>query len=182
MFTKLKSAWLVSKIFTEKMLDIAHRYLYGMPNIKKSQITANLFLGSQYNLIGLKKLKALGITAIVNMRTHSVYSEAQHEGIKYLHLPTIDNTPPTLEMLLKGAEFVDKEIKNGGKAYVHCRQGLGRGPSMAIAYLIKAGATYEDAFKLVKSVRTFIEPRPGQVARLQELEQYCRDAEAKQTV
>ncbi|MEO7212439.1 dual specificity protein phosphatase [Mucilaginibacter sp.] len=175
MFTKIKSWALVVYIFMQKMVDITHRYIYGLPNIKRSQITAHLFLGSQYNLIGLRKLKALGITAIVNMRIHSVYTQAQHEGIKYLHLPTVDNTPPDLDVLLKGATFMDNEIKAGGTVYVHCRQGLGRGPTMAIAYLIKAGATFEDAFKLVKSVRTFINPRPGQIKRLKELERVCRE-------
>ena len=35
---------------------------------KRTLITVNLFLGSQYSLVGLQKLKALGVTAIVNMR------------------------------------------------------------------------------------------------------------------
>ncbi|MBD1362180.1 dual specificity protein phosphatase family protein [Mucilaginibacter sp. ZT4R22] len=175
MFSKIKSSALVVYIFLQKMADITHRYVYGIPNIKRSQITAHLFLGSQYNLIGLKKLKALGVTAIVNMRIHSVYTEAQYGGFKYLHLPTVDNTPPDLDTLLKGATFMETEIKAGGIVYVHCRQGLGRGPTMAIAYLIKAGATYQDAFDLVKSVRTFINPRPGQIQRLKELEKVCRE-------
>lgn len=179
MLEKVKSTWLTVIIFLEKMMDIMHRYIFGLPNLKRSQITANLFLGSQYNLVGLKKLKALGVTAIVNMRIHSVYTEAQYEGFKYLHLPTIDNTPPDLDMLMKGASFIENEIKAGGKVYVHCRQGLGRGPTMAIAYLIKAGATYEDAFKLVKSVRRFINPKPGQRERLKELERVCRLTESE---
>lgn len=170
MLFKIKSIWIVIVIFFQKMIDILHRYIFGLPNIKKSQITAHLYLGSQYNLVGLKKLKALGITAIVNMREHAVYPKAKYVGIKYLHLPTVDNTPPPLDILLKGAEFMDTEIKNGGTVYVHCRQGLGRGPTMAMAYLIKTGATYEDAFKIIKRVRTFIEPRPSQVERLKELE------------
>jgi protein-tyrosine phosphatase len=170
MLSKLKSVWLLAVIFIQKMLDIAHRHIYGIPNLKRSQITADLFLGSQYNLVGLKKLKALGVTAIVNMRIHSVYTEAQYQGFKYLHLPTVDNTPPNLNDLLKGATFIETEINNGGKAYVHCRQGLGRGPTMALAYLIKKGLTFDDAFALVKKVRTFIDPRPEQIARLKELE------------
>ncbi len=161
-------------LFVVKIADIIHRYLFGLPVLKNSQITANLFLGSQYNLVGLEKLKALGITAIVNMRMHSVYSEAQYIGFKYLHLPTPDNTPPSLEDLQKGADFIGQEIKAGGKVYVHCRQGLGRGPTMAIAYLIKAGATFEDAYALVKRVRPFIRPRQGQVQRLREFEEVCR--------
>ena len=182
MFDKIKSFWLVVYVFIQKMLDILHRFIFGLPNLKRSQITADLYLGSQYNLIGLAKLKALGITAIVNMRIHSTYSESQYDGFKYLHLPTTDNTPPPIDLLLKGANFIKVEIDNGGKVYVHCRQGLGRGPTMAIAYLIKAGATYEDAFKLVKRVRTFINPRPGQIDRLKEFEKYCRDTEKAESV
>lgn len=154
--------------------DNAHRIVTGLPRLNRSQITEHLFLGSQYNLLGLKKLKALGVTAIVNMRTHNDYSDAEHEGIKYLHLPTVDNTPPPLDVLLKGADFIDNEIKNNGIVYVHCRQGLGRGPTMAIAYLIKTGLTFEEAYAMIKKVRVFINPRPGQVARLKELEVYYR--------
>ncbi|CAM4011431.1 Dual specificity phosphatase, catalytic domain [Pedobacter westerhofensis] len=165
---------MVVVIFGQKIYDNIYRAFKGMPTLKRSQITADLFLGSQYSLIGLRKMKALGITAIINMREHSIYSEAQYEGFSYLHLPTVDNTPPTLEILIKGAEFADQEIKSGGKVYIHCRQGLGRGPTMTIAYLLKTGLTYEDAFALVRKVRTFINPRPSQIGRLNELEQYYK--------
>jgi protein-tyrosine phosphatase len=147
----------------------------GMPTLKRCQITADLFLGSQYNLVGLRKMKSLGITAIINMREHSVYSEAQYEGFSYLHLPTVDNTPPDLALLIKGADFADREIKKGGKVYIHCRQGLGRGPTMTIAYLLSTGLTYDDAFMLIKKVRTFINPRPSQIKRLKELETFYRE-------
>jgi hypothetical protein len=167
------TSWLTLVIILcQKIYDHFYRLVFGLPTLKRSQITANLFLGSQYNLVGLKKLKLLGVTGIINMRIHSVYTEAQYEGFSYLHLPTLDNTPPSLEMLLKGADFADEQIKNGGKVYIHCRQGLGRGPTMTIAYLLKTGLTYDDAFKLVQKVRTFINPRPEQIARLRELEAY----------
>ncbi len=172
MVHKIKSLWIIFVIFLQKMFDIVHRLLVGIPTLKRSQITADLYLGGQYNLRGLRKLKLMGITAIVNMRQHSIYQEIRYGGFHYLHLPTIDNTPPTLEDLMKGADFVDAEIKNKGKVYIHCRQGLGRGPSMAIAYLLKRGTTYDDAFALVKSVRTFINPRPTQIVQLKQLEHY----------
>lgn len=149
-----------------------------MPRLKRCEITANLYLGSQYNLVGLRKLKELGVTAIINMRIHSVYSEAQYAGFRYLHLPTPDNTPPPLEVLKRGANFAQKEVDNGGKVYIHCRQGLGRGPTMALAYLLKTGLTLEDALALVKRARPFINPRPGQLARLAELEAFYNSDES----
>jgi protein-tyrosine phosphatase len=168
--------WLVFDFF----YDNIYRLIAGMPRLSRCQVTAHLFIGSQYNLLGLQKLKALGVTAIVNMRMHSTYNEAVHEGIKYLHLPTVDNTPPPLDVLVKGADFIDEEIRNGGKVYVHCRQGLGRGPTMAIAYLIKLSMTYRDAYDMVRKVRIFINPRPGQVKRLKELEVYYREQKKPQ--
>lgn len=181
MLSKIKSIITLVIIFFQKVYDNIYRVFAGMPTVKRSQITANLFLGSQYNLLGLKKMKALGITAIINMRMHSIYSEAQYEGFHYLHLPTVDNTPPPMDTLMKGADFADAEIKQGGKVYIHCRQGLGRGPTMTIAYLLKTGLTFQDAFDLVKKVRTFINPRPGQIERLKELEQYYKTNKAEQT-
>jgi protein-tyrosine phosphatase len=172
MFKKIKSTIIGAGLVLDYMYDNAHRIITGLPRLNRSQITAHLFLGSQYNLVGLKKLKDLGVTAIVNMRMHNDYDDAIHEGIKYLHLPTIDNTPPPLDVLIKGANFINDEIKSGGIVYVHCRQGLGRGPTMAMAYLIKTGLIFKDAYAMVKRVRKFINPRPGQVQKLKELEVY----------
>lgn len=172
---KLRSIWVALRIFMMMTLDNLHRLIFGLPRLKRSQITANLFLGSQYNKVGLKKMRKLGITAIVNMRIHSVYKKAQYKGFKYLHLPTIDNTPPPIADLLTGAVFIEDEINWGGKAYIHCRQGLGRGPTMTLAYLIKIGMTLPDALALVKHVRPFVNPRPGQIERLREFEIYCRE-------
>lgn len=177
MFRKIKSLVIGAGLVADYIYDNIHRVIVGIPRLKRSQITAHLFLGSQYNLIGLKKLKALGITAIVNMRVHDSYQEAVYEGIKYLHLPTVDNTPPPMEVLIKGADFIDAEIKNKGIVYVHCRQGLGRGPTMAMAYLIKLGMTYEDAYAMIRKVRIFINPRPGQIKRLRELQHYYESIE-----
>jgi len=172
MLKKIKSVVTGVALILDYMYDNAHRIIMGVPRLSRSQITAHLFLGSQYNLIGLEKLKALGVTAIVNMRTTNSYADAVHEGIKYLHLPTPDNTAPPLETLIQGATFIDDEIKKGGVVYVHCRQGLGRGPTIAMAYLIKLGLTYEDAYARIRSVRKFINPQASQVKRLKELEAF----------
>jgi protein-tyrosine phosphatase len=179
MFNKIRRLLSGTGLVFDYVYDNIYRLIAGVPRLKRSRITTHLLLGSQYNLIGLKKLKALGVTAIVNMRMHNTYNEAVHEGIKYLHLPTVDNTPPPLEVLIKGADFIDNEIKNNGIVYVHCRQGLGRGPTMAIAYLIKTGMTYKQAYHLIRNVRIFINPRPGQIEKLKELEAYYKEQRNK---
>src|ERR1700749_374066 len=101
MFKKIKRSVVIAGLVFDYVYDNIHRVVTGLPRLSRSQIRPNLLLGSQYNLLGLRKLKALGVTGIVNMRMHADYSDAAHEGIQYLHLPTVDNTPPSLEVLIK---------------------------------------------------------------------------------
>ena len=76
----------------------------------------------------------------------------------------------------------EKEVRpEFGKDYDLGWVGFVHGPSFlsrAIAYLMKMGATYEDAFATVKAARTFISPRPVQIQRLKELEIWLREQDA----
>jgi protein-tyrosine phosphatase len=170
MFKILKSHLLIFLIQVDRMIDHFWRYLTGLPQAKRSLITPNIYLGGQYGVHSVKTLKKLGASAIVNMRTHPIPKELESLGIRSLHLSTPDKTAPTISQLKKGAKFIETEVKNGGKVYIHCLFGEERGATMTIAYLISTGLTYDDAFQLVKKVRTFISPVPLQIARLKEFE------------
>jgi hypothetical protein len=148
MWTKLKSIFTFLVIFWQKIWDNIYRFFNGVPTPKRSQITANLFLGSQYTPGRSAKAK-----------------DHWHEcDRQYADIPTIANRntrtsitctcrrsiyPTPLEFLLKGVDFVAKAIKAGGKVYIHCRKGLGRGPTMNLAYLFSTGLPYDDGFALV---------------------------------
>jgi len=159
-------------ILLDRFLDFEHRLMMGVHSLDRGRINPTLYVGGQYNLRGLQKLRELGITAIINMRMHSPFRETHFKTIKYLHLPTRDHAAPSMANLMKGADFADAEIKNGGIVFIHCRQGIGRGPTMAIAYLLKTGDSFEDAFVKVKKARSFIHPTRVQMQRLKELEKY----------
>jgi protein-tyrosine phosphatase len=138
--------------------------------------SAKLYFGSQYDSKGLTRLKDIGITAIVNMRSQMVFQDEAHSQFKYLHLPTPDNNPPTLEMMINGAAFIDAEISNGGKVYVNCLKGHGRGPAMVIAYLIQTGKTFEEAHDYILNLKPEVKINVLQVMRLKELENHYKDA------
>jgi dual specificity MAP kinase phosphatase len=163
--------------------DHLYRYINGLPTMKYSQITPDLYLGGQYKIRAISILKKRGITAVVNMRMRSVHDDAERDlsWLKILHLPTPDLTAPKMKDLQKGVAFIQKEIRNGGKVYVHCRAGEGRGPTMALSYLIAEGMTYVDALAEVQKVRTFAKPTPPQVQRLKEFEELTQK-EMKQKV
>ncbi len=97
-----------------------------------------------------------GITAIVNMRRrHCDYAQGI-AGDRYLQLATSDNTPPGVDDLIRGAEFIADEINRGGKVYVHCAVGCGRAPTMTAAFLISNGDSPEQALARIRAVRPFI--------------------------
>lgn len=100
------------------------------------------------------------------MRMREIDPRVKQSGFKTIHLPTIDHTAPTLLQLKTGVNFIHKEIKDGGKVYIHCRMGEERGATMIVAYLISTGMTLEDALSLVKSIRKFVNPRKMQLEQL----------------
>lgn len=170
---KLKSIVIALWIHIDRIIDHGYRMLTGKPTVRRSQIMPSLYIGGQYKESGLKHFGGLGITAVVNMRMKADFSVEQMKPIRLLHLPTIDQTAPTIEQLQKGIRFIQDEIDNGGKVYIHCRFGEGRGPTMGIAYLLSIGMTFEDALALVKENRPFVNLTKPQKKRLQELYNTC---------
>lgn len=173
---ELYSFYLYCLIQVERAIDHAWRQVTGFPSLKRSVITPNLYLGGQYHVKSISLLKKLGITGIVSMRMSPVIQQEMLTDFHLLHLPTPDRHAPTMVQLQEGAAFIDNEIKNNkGKIYIHCHYGEGRGPTMALAYLIYSGMTYDDAVALIKKARTFIKPTALQVARLKEFEQWVAE-------
>jgi protein-tyrosine phosphatase len=160
------------KAIVYRFYDQFARKWTGVPVWAFSQITPNLYVGGQHKTKGMRGMSDEGITAIVNMREqHLCDSRNGIQGERYLHLATIDNTPPTLEDLEKGVEFITTEINKGGKVYVHCGVGVGRAPTQAAAYLISTGMTTEKALRTIQKKRPFIHLTGKQYTVLLEYEQ-----------
>jgi len=158
--------------------------LTGVSTQRYSRITPNLYVGGQIRREGWRRLQAAGVTAIVNMRREH---DDRAAGIpvppeNYLHLPTEDDTPVSLEDLRRGADWIADQIARGGAVYVHCAAGSGRAPSMGAAYLIAhTGMTTDQALATIKERRPFIMPRQAQIERLREFEALVRSTAGAQT-
>lgn len=166
----LKSLISVFIVLLQRIIDQTWRQLSGMPMMSRSIITPHIYLGGQYKKHSLRRMKKMGITAIVNMRTSPIPSTTLIHDFETLHLPTRDYHAPTILQLQNGIKFISQVIKKNGRVYVHCRQGEGRGPTMVAAYLMSTGITLDDSLNLIKRTRTFIHPNKEQTDRLKELE------------
>jgi predicted protein tyrosine phosphatase len=147
--------------------DHATRIITGAPIRHVSQITPDLHVGGQYRRRGWQRLESRGITAVVNMR---IELDDEAMGIapsRYLCLPTVDDSAPTLEQLRQGVEFIAAEIERGGAVYVHCGSGIGRAATMAAAYLLSAGLSPSEAWARLRQARPFIRPTAVQIEQIE---------------
>ncbi len=147
-------------------VDHAVRLLGGAPIRALSQITPQIHLGGQHNRRGWHKLAARGVTAVVNMRIEYDDRAAGITPARYLHLPTVDETTPSLEHLEQGVAFMAQELADGGVVYVHCGSGIGRAATMVAAYLVRQGASPKQAWARIQAVRPFVRPEPEQIEQL----------------
>lgn len=157
----------------KRYIDQVYRKNSGAPYWKYSEVTPQLYVGGQHYPKGYSEMLDKGITGIVNMR-EDYHSDVEKgvEGSHHLHLVTKDNTPPKLEDLKRGAEFIRDEIDNGGKVYIHCGVGVGRAPTMAAAYFVITGLTPDEALSKIRKVRPFIHLTGKQKNSLHEFADY----------
>ena len=149
-------------------LDHAVRIVGGAPIRALRQITPHINLGGQHSRRGWQKLAARGVTAVINMRVEYDDRDAGIAPARYLHLPTVDETPPSLAHLEQGVDFMAQEIADGGVVYVHCVSGIGRAATMVAAYLVREGLSPEQAWARMQEARPFVRPEPAQIERLAE--------------
>ena len=149
-------------------------FVYGAPSVRYSHVAPKLYVGGKYTPRDYKRFQSWGITGVVSMRTHA--SPPAPEGIELLRLPTTDWHPPAIEDLKKGTEFMERHIQNDGAVYVHCRQGEGRGPTMAAAYLISKGFSVDEALKQLSKYRPVARPNARQRKRLAEWQELCNQS------
>lgn len=148
--------------------------LFGYVPLTYSQITPQIYVGSQHGLLGKLRLRLAGINATVNLREEYDYEDRRLAFDTYFYIPVTDETPVTIEQLHKGIVFIDDQITQGKKVYVHCASGVGRSVMLVVAYFMQQGMTYDDAFAKVKLVRPFVYLFPSQQERLQEFDSHLK--------
>jgi predicted protein tyrosine phosphatase len=162
-------------------IDKFGRKLLGRPIWRFSWITPDILLGGQPARRLWRTLHMHGVTGVINLREEYDYFDEMGEAaglFRYLYLPTRDNTAPTMEHLAEGVAFMQEVLARGGKLYIHCWEGLGRGPTMVAAHLVSQGYTPDEAWATIHRVRPFVRPMPEQRARLVEFAEALAESRA----
>ena len=74
----------------------------------------------------------------------------------------------------EGVDWALDRLTNGGRAFLHCEHGVGRGPLMACAVLVGQGHSAPEALRIVRLSRWQALPNDRQLAALLEFERTWR--------
>jgi predicted protein tyrosine phosphatase len=105
-----------------------------------------------------------GVRAVVDLRQESRDDEQQLSaaGIVFLHLPTPDLEPASVQMLDRGVRFVREHAAAGERVLIHCQHGIGRSPLLALCVLVDQGWEPLRALAHAKEVRAVVSPSRSQ--------------------
>jgi protein-tyrosine phosphatase len=143
-----------------------------------SDITPQIAVGGAFRKRQIKNLKQRGVTAVVDCRLEASDDPLalQSAGIDFLHLPTLDRHGFTYAQLHEGVDWVLDHLDNGGRAFLHCEHGVGRGPLMACAVLVAQGHSAPEALRLVRTGRWQALPNDRQLDALLNFEREWNQA------
>jgi protein-tyrosine phosphatase len=141
-----------------------------------SEVTPQLAVGGAFRRRQIKNLKARGVTAVVDCRLEASDDAAAlaDAGIDLLHLPTPDRHGFTYAQMQQGVDWVLDHLAGGGRAFLHCEHGVGRGPLMTCAVLVGQGYTAPQALRIVRGGRWQALPNDRQLAALLDFERIWR--------
>jgi hypothetical protein len=142
-----------------------------------SWISESLAVGGAYRRSDVRRLAALGITAVIDARAEATDDErllAQH-GITLMRLPAPDRYALSYDQLLAGAEWACDRVSAGEKVFVHCEHGVGRGPLLGAAVLVASGMSASEALRLLRARRWQAAPNDRQLEALLEFESRRRE-------
>lgn len=133
-----------------------------------SRITDALFIGKTPSSQDYDLLRQLGVTLVINMRVEQrPQPDPHHPPMAILWLPVFDSPifPIPIKSLKRGAIAALQEIKQGGKVYTHCQEGIHRGVAMGAAILIAMGHSPQEASAMIKQRRPIADPDTWYIKR-----------------
>ena len=106
-----------------------------------------------------------GIGGIVDLRVEACDDEAvlRVHGLEFLHLPTQDACAIAPRMIDDGVEWVGARLDAGTRVLIHCENGIGRSPLLALCILVARGIGPLDAMNRLKAGRPVVSPAAEQL-------------------
>jgi predicted protein tyrosine phosphatase len=148
-----------------------------------TEILDFLYVGGKQIAQDKNLLRSYGITHIVNCAGD--VCENYHEGdFTYMRLFLLDSaSEDILSVMYDVYEFIDTCRRQGGKALIHCQQGVSRSTMLVIGYLmLHSNANYEECYQFVRSRRGVCRPNVGFMCQLLSWRKRCTGVPERPTL
>ena len=113
-------------------------------------------MGSENAWLEVRQLAEAGVTLFLDL-THAgelePYASLVEPPARYVNRPIVDFSVPTRDGLVATLDEMDAELDSGGTVYVHCWAGCGRTGVVVGSWLVRHGASPEDALRVVAETR-----------------------------
>jgi protein-tyrosine phosphatase len=130
-------------------------------SVNALKLTKGKFLNTSE--IKIRSLLDAGIVSFVDLTERGerpLYNGLLHSqrrkkmlATEYNRFPIKDKEIPQKKEMVDILDFIDLQIYNKKKVYVHCFRGLGRTGTVLGCYLIRHGATGKEALATIKQLR-----------------------------
>lgn len=129
------------------------------------EVVPNLFLGRRLTAAEAAQFRD---AAVVDLASEFTEARPFRTPDRYLSLPVLDATAPTLEQLNLAVKWVAEQLAHR-PVFVHCALGHGRSASVVIAFLLHAGrvATVKDGLRMLRQLRPGVGLSSAQRQRLE---------------
>ena len=156
--------WIVLHGTSRAALRVWNEWL-GLPTRRDSEVAPFLWVGAKPSSLGKLWLRRrYGMQTYSLLETGTEETEGRKSSLG-LHVPEfVEISIETIETCVSQLREV---IGSQGRIFLHCREGVGRAPSMAIAYLVSEGYSLEEAFELVSESRKIVNLSSQQFTSLQ---------------
>lgn len=145
------------------------RYLLSQP-FTMNKIIDHLYISDFSSACDINKLHENGITHIITI-IPGVGPMYPNE-FTYFIIDIVDRPYSDIEIYFDDTnDFIENAINNNGNVLIHCKKGISRSATIAIAYLIKKkGYTLSTALQQMKEARNCINPNKGFMKQLHNYE------------
>jgi atypical dual specificity phosphatase len=114
----------------------------------------------------LLDLRREGIRAVLTLTENPLPALTAPHAMEFLHLPIPDMDAPHRGQFMEALAFLDAQRLAERAAAVHCLMGQGRTGTILAAYLIRGGATADEAIARLRALCTGAIESPRQVVAL----------------
>jgi atypical dual specificity phosphatase len=152
------------------MRRLLSKWLRSAPPPNLVWVTPALAVGGESMLRDLERLVSLGVRAVLDVQgeTGDRAQALSELPLAYLKVGVRDFAAPEQHQLDAATAWVLERTENDEPVLIHCRAGLGRSVTFAVATLVRMGYDLPAAYNTVRGMRAAIALSEPQLAALRE--------------